>query len=179
MAGSYIHDDFLLETDQAKRLYHEYAADLPIIDYHCHLPPWEIASDRRWDNIAQIWLYGDHYKWRAMRSNGIGERFCTGDATDREKFDAWARTVPYLVRNQLYPWTQLELARYFGISELLGPDTADDIWDTCNAKLQEEWFSAHGILKKFKVAVVCTTDDPTDSLEHHRSVAWSGSPGCL
>jgi glucuronate isomerase len=105
MARSYIHDDFLLESDAAKRLYHEYAADLPIIDYHCHLPPWEIASDRRWDNIAQIWLNGDHYKWRAMRSNGVGERFCTGDATDREKFDAWARTVPYTVRNQLYPWT--------------------------------------------------------------------------
>ena len=175
MGGSYIHDDFLLETEAAKRLYHEYAADLPIIDYHCHLPPWEIGSDRRWDNIAQIWLYGDHYKWRAMRSNGVDERFCTGDATDREKFDAWARTVPYLVRNQLYPWTHLELARYFDIDQLLGPDTADDIWEKCNAKLQEEWFSAHGILKKFRVAVVCTTDDPVDSLEHHRAVAWQGS----
>jgi glucuronate isomerase len=176
MGRAYIHDDFLLETKAAKRLYHEYAADLPIIDYHCHLPPWEIGSDRRWDNIAQIWLYGDHYKWRAMRSNGIAERFCTGNATDREKYDAWARTLPYLVRNQLYPWTHLELARYFGIDgQLLGPETADEIWEKCNAVLQEEWFSAHGILKKFNVVALCTTDDPTDMLEHHRAVAWQGS----
>ena len=171
-ADTYIHDDFLLETEAARRLFHDYAEGLPIIDYHCHLRPADVARDRRWENIAQIWLDGDHYKWRAMRSNGVAERFCTGDATDREKFRRWAETVPWLVRNQLYPWTHLELARYFGIDEvLLGPGTAEYVWNKCNEKLGESWFSARGIFKRFNVVVVCTTDDPTDSLEHHKRIA--------
>ena len=171
-AERYIHDDFLLDTEAARRLFHEYAEAEPIIDYHCHLPPADVAEDRRWENVAQIWLHGDHYKWRAMRSNGMDERFCTGDASDREKFDKWAETVPWLVRNQLYPWTHLELARYFDIDDrLLGPDNADYVWDRCNEKLKEPWFSARGIMERFKVRVVCTTDDPTDSLEHHVAIA--------
>jgi glucuronate isomerase len=175
-ATDYIHDDFLLETEAARRLFHEYAEGAPIVDFHCHLSPAEIARDRRWENVTQLWLHGDHYKWRAMRANGVPERFCTGDATDREKFDRWAETVPWLVRNQLYPWTHLELARYFGIDGLLlGPETADHVWERCSEKLAEPWFSARGIMKKFNVTVVCTTDDPVDSLEHHRAIAEDGS----
>ena len=149
---SYIHDDFLLETESAWRLYHDYAEGMPIIDYHCHLSPSEIARDARWENVTQVWLHGDHYKWRAMRSNGVAEKYCTGEAPDREKFGKWAETVPWLVRNQLYPWTHLELARYFGLEDtLLGPDTADRVWDRCNEVLQESWFSARGIMERFKV----------------------------
>jgi len=172
MPERYIHEDWLLETEAARRLYHDYAKGLPIIDYHCHLAPAEAAEDKRWDNVTQIWLYGDHYKWRAMRANGIEERFCTGDATDREKFDAWAATVPWLVRNQLYPWTHLELARYFGVEDcLFGPDTADRVWERANEALNEPWFSARGIMKRFDVRLVCTTDDPADSLEHHAAIS--------
>jgi glucuronate isomerase len=168
---AYITEDFLLETKAARQLYHEYAEHLPIVDYHCHLPPREIAEDKRWETITQIWLYGDHYKWRAMRSNGVDERFCTGDASDWEKFEKWAETVPYLLRNQLYNWTHLELKRYFGISDkLLGPDTAKDIWDACNEQVQKSSFSCRGLMRQSEVRLVCTTDDPTDSLEHHKAI---------
>jgi len=168
----YITEDFLLETESARRLYHEYAKDLPIIDYHCHLPPEQVARDHTFANLTEIWLRGDHYKWRAMRANGVPERYCTGDASDWDKFEKWAETVPYLLRNQLYPWTHLELKRPFGISDrLLGPDTARGIWDECNEKLRHPEFSARGIMKQMNVVLVCTTDDPVDSLEHHKTVA--------
>ena len=131
--AAFITDDFILETKQARSLYHNYAADLPIIDYHCHLSPADVAADKRWENITQIWLTGDHYKWRAMRANGVAERLCTGKATDREKFDAWAATMPALLRNPLYHWAHLELARFFGISDrVLSPETAKAICDKCN-----------------------------------------------
>jgi glucuronate isomerase len=175
MSTPFIHDDFLLHSEPARRLYHDYAAAQPILDYHCHLPPAEIADDHRFANLTQIWLAGDHYKWRAMRANGVDERFCTGDATDREKFDRWAATVPRCLRNPLYHWTHLELNRPFGIRELLGPDTAAAIWERCNALLATPEFSTRGILAQMKVAVVCTTDDPVDDLEHHRRLA--ATPG--
>ena len=168
----FITGDFLLETKQAKRLYHEHAERLPIIDYHCHLPAAQIAGDCRWENLARIWLYGDHYKWRAMRANGVPERFCTGDAPDREKFDRWAATVPYLLRNPLYDWTHLELCRYFGIRDrLLSPETADAVWEQANRKLAGPEFSAKGLIRQSNVVLICTTDDPTDSLEHHLALA--------
>ena len=168
----YITEDFLLETDAAQRLYYEYAKDMPIIDYHCHLPPRDVAEDRRFMNMTEIWLEGDHYKWRAMRANGVPERYCTGDAPDWEKFEKWSETVPYLLRNQLYPWTHLELKEPFGISDrLLGPDTAQGIWEECNAKLAQPGFSARGIMRQMNVVLVCTTDDPVDSLEAHKIVA--------
>lgn len=167
-----IHDDFILETPQARELYHEHAAAMPIIDYHCHLPPAEVARDARWENLTQIWLSGDHYKWRAMRSNGVAERFCTGDADDWEKFEKWAATMPYLLRNPLYHWTHLELARYFGISDrLLGPETARGIWDEACARMAEPAFSCRNLMVQSNVVAVCTTDDPVDSLEHHLAVA--------
>jgi glucuronate isomerase len=174
-ADVFITPDFLLSTTWAERLYHEHAADQPIIDYHCHLPPEQVAADTRFANLAQIWLYGDHYKWRAMRTNGLAERFCTGDASDWEKFQAWAATVPKCLRNPLYHWTHLELKRPFGISDrLLGPDTARSVWEDANALLAKPAFSARGIMRQMKVAVVCTTDDPVDTLEHHAAVAASG-----
>jgi glucuronate isomerase len=168
----FITDDFLLETKESRRLFHDYAADLPIIDYHCHLPPADVATDKRWENLTQIWLYGDHYKWRAMRTNGVEERYCTGKASDLEKFEKWAATMPYLLRNPLYHWTHLELARYFNISDrLLSPDTAKEIWTRCNRELAKPAFSCRGLMKRFNVQVVCTTDDPTDTLEHHQAIA--------
>ncbi len=167
----YIHDDFLLQTEQARTLYHNYAADMPIIDYHCHLSPEEVARDERWQNLTQVWLNGDHYKWRCMRSNGIDERFCTGDATDREKFDKFAATMPYLIRNPMHHWSHLELARYFGVSDLLSPVTADAIWGKTIESLQHPEMSARGLMKSSNVRLVCTTDDPADSLEHHIAVA--------
>ncbi|MFC1601559.1 glucuronate isomerase [Candidatus Sumerlaeota bacterium] len=173
---TFITENFLLETDEARRLYHEYAADLPIIDYHCHLPPEQIAADQRFANMTRIWLDGDHYKWRAMRANGVAERYCTGQAGDYEKFAKWAETMPFLLRNPLYHWSHLELKRPFGIADrLLGPDTAQSIWDEGNALLARPEFSARGIMKQMKVVVVCTTDDPTDSLEHHRALATDDS----
>lgn len=169
--SSLIHDDFLLECSEASRLYHEFAEELPIIDFHCHLDPKEIAENKRWGNITQIWLDGDHYKWRAMRSNGIAERFCTGDASDREKFDAFAATMPYLLRNPLYHWSHLELARYFGIDDvLLSPDTADEIWERTSAVFAKG-LAAKDLMAKSRVEVVCTTDDPVDTLEHHQAVS--------
>jgi glucuronate isomerase len=168
----FIHEDFLLETSAARELYHRYAADLPIIDYHCHLPPQEISDDIRWGNIGTLWLGGDHYKWRAMRSAGINERFCTGDATDWEKFEQYAAVMPKLLRNPLYHWSHIELVRYFGISDrLLNRETARGIYDHCNSMLSLPDFSCRGLMKKSKVEVVCTTDDPVDSLEHHMAIA--------
>ena len=168
----FIHENFLLNSDFAVRLYHEYAAGMPIIDFHCHLSPKQIAEDTRFENLTQIWLAGDHYKWRAMRAAGVDEWFITGDASDWEKFEKWAAVVPKTLRNPLYHWTHLELNRPFGINDrLLGPDTAKSIWDECNAKLQTPEFSARGIMRQMNVRVVCTTDDPIDSLEYHQQIA--------
>jgi glucuronate isomerase len=167
----FLSEDFLLQSETARVLYHEYAEDMPIYDYHCHLPVKEIADDNNFANLTQIWLYGDHYKWRAMRANGVAERFITGDASDYEKFEAWAATVPKTLCNPLYHWTHLELKRYFSISgKLLNADTAREIYDTCSEMLQTPAFSARGILKMMDVRVACTTDDPVDSLEHHRTI---------
>ncbi len=172
MAVSFITEHFMLRTAQAVELYHTYAADLPIIDYHSHLPPQQVAEDACFANMTRIWLYGDHYKWRAMRSNGVAERFCTGDADDWEKFTKWAETVPRTLRNPLYHWTHLELKRPFGISDrLFGPETAQGIWDECNAMLAQPDFSCRGIMRRMNVVLACTTDDPTDRLEHHQAVA--------
>jgi len=172
----FIHDDFMLESQEAVRLYHDYAENMPIIDYHCHLPPQEVAVDKRWDNLTQVWLYGDHYKWRTMRSNGIEEKYCTGDASDREKFDKFAETMPRLLRNPMYHWSHLELARYFDVDDLvLSPATADEVWERTQEKLQSPEMSARGLMKQSNVVLVCTTDDPTDSLEHHSAVAGDES----
>lgn len=172
----FIDDDFLLESDVARDLYHHCVADLPIIDYHCHLPVAQIANDHQFRSLTEIWLEGDHYKWRAMRANGVDERFCTGDASDWEKFEAWARTVPATLRNPLYHWTHLELKKPFGITELLSDRTARGIFEGCNAKLRQPEFSTQGLLRQFRVAVVCTTDDPADSLEHHHALARRDDP---
>ncbi|HEV2399464.1 MAG TPA: glucuronate isomerase [Candidatus Sulfotelmatobacter sp.] len=171
----FLDDNFLLSSQVAQRLYHEHAALQPILDYHCHLSPKDIAENRRFNNLYEIWLEGDHYKWRAMRANGIDERYITGDASPHEKFLAWARTVPYTLRNPLYHWTHLELQRYFGIAELLDDKSAPSIWDRANAALAQD-LTTHGILKKFRVEVVCTTDDPTDDLRHHQAIAKSNLP---
>ncbi len=171
---AYLDENFLLYSPTARRLFHEVAKDQPIIDYHCHLSPREIAMDHRWENISEIWLGGDHYKWRLMRANGIAEELITGDSTPREKFQAWAETVPYTLRNPMHHWTHIELQRYFGIDLLLTPDTADEIWERTNAKLGEPDFSVHGLLEKFDVRVVGTTDDPADSLADHQAIANSG-----
>jgi glucuronate isomerase len=168
----FITDNFLLQNDRAVELYHRFARDLPIIDYHCHLPPQQIAEDHRFANLTQIWLYGDHYKWRAMRTAGVAERYCTGDASDWEKFEKWAEVVPRTIRNPLYHWTHLELKRPLGISDrLLNPRTACSIWEDCNAALARDDMSCRGILRQMQVKVVCTTDDPIDSLEHHATIA--------
>ena len=169
----FITDDFLLHGATARRLYHEFAAGEPILDYHCHLPPRDLADNRRFANLFEIWLAGDHYKWRAMRANGMAERYCTGDADPYEKFLAWARTVPYTLRNPLYHWTHLELKRYFGIDDLLDERTARSVWDRANARLGDADLSAHGILRRFNVVCLCTTDDPADSLDQHERVAAS------
>lgn len=168
----FLGQDFLLSNDVARRLYHDCAFPQPIFDYHCHLPPKDIAGNRRFANLFEIWLEGDHYKWRAMRANGIAERYITGDAAPYEKFLAWARTVPYTLRNPLYHWTHLELQRYFGITDLLDETSAPAIWERANALLAHD-LTAHDILQKFHVEVVCTTDDPTDDLSHHRAIAKS------
>jgi glucuronate isomerase len=167
---NFLDEDFLLQSPTAKTLYHEFAAHMPIIDYHNHLLPDQIAADHQFENITQVWLYGDHYKWRAMRTNGIDEYFITGAASDWEKFEKWAETVPYTLRNPLYHWTHLELQRYFGIYEILSPATARKIYDACNAKLQTKAYSVQGLLHKMNVKTLCTTDDPLDSLEHHQQL---------
>ena len=168
----FIHDDFLLQSDAARDLYHGFAREQPIFDYHCHLPPAQIADNHQFGDLAEIWLGGDHYKWRAMRANGVAERFCTGDATPREKFDAWCATVPYTLRNPLFHWSHLELKRYFGIDAPIGPGTADGIWRDANARLSS--LRVHDILAANRVAVICTTDDPADSLATHERIQELG-----
>ncbi|MGN8068722.1 glucuronate isomerase [Mucilaginibacter sp. 22184] len=171
---NFLDQDFLLNTKTAQRLYHEYASQLPIIDYHCHLPPDQIAQDINFNNLTHAWLYGDHYKWRAMRANGVNEAYITGNKSDQEKFAKWAETVPYTLRNPLYHWTHLELQRYFGIHDLLSPATAQQIYDECNAKLKTPEFSIRNILKGKNVEVVCTTDDPLDNLAFHQQIKKDG-----
>ena len=161
--------DFLLQTETAQELYHNHAARLPIIDYHCHLNPKEVAEDHRFSGITELWLGGDHYKWRAMRSNGVDEKYITGDASDWEKFQKWAETMPYCMRNPLYHWTHLELRTAFGIDKLLNASTAREIYEECNEKLRRPEFSARGLMRRYNVEVVCTTDDPADDLRYHRS----------
>jgi glucuronate isomerase len=168
---SFLDENFLLSNDIARRLYHDYAKPQPVIDYHCHLSPKDIAENRRFANLFDIWLEGDHYKWRAMRANGVPEKYITGDASPYEKFLAWARTVPYTLRNPLYQWTHLELQRYFGITTLLDETSAPQIWEQANAALAD--LTARAILQKFRVEVVCTTDDPSDDLRLHRDLAQS------
>ncbi len=170
----FIHENFLLQTRTARRLYEQFAEDEPIFDYHCHLPPKDIAENRQFKNLFEIWLEGDHYKWRAMRSNGVEERFCTGHAEPFEKFRAWAATVPHTLRNPLDHWTHLELKRYFGIDELLDEDSAIRVWKKANARLASPEFTTQGILKMFKVRTLCTTDDPVDDLRYHRMLAANG-----
>lgn len=167
-------DNFLLGTDTAQHLYHEVAASMPIIDYHCHLSPREIAENKPFASITQLWLGGDHYKWRAMRAAGVDERFITGDASDWEKFEKWAQTVPYTLRNPLYHWTHLELKTAFGIDKVLNPDSAREIYDACNELLSQPEFTPRGLMKHYRVEAVCTTDDPIDSLEYHKAIAQSG-----
>ncbi len=169
----FIHEDFLLHTKTARRLFHQFAEAEPILDYHNHLPPKDIAENRRFRNLFEIWLEGDHYKWRAMRSNGVAEKFCTGNAEPFAKFQAWAATVPNTLRNPLYHWTHLELKRYFGIDELLDASTAKRIWNAANEQLATPAFTTQGILKRFHVTALCTTDDPTDDLGYHESLAAS------
>ena len=169
----FLSDDFLLQTETARTLYHDYASIQPIIDYHCHLPPADIDSDRNFANLTKIWLDGDHYKWRAMRTFGIDEKYITGDAPDKEKFLKWAETVPYTVRNPLYHWTHLELKRYFGVDKLINPSSAEEIYEKCTNDLQDPEFSTRSILKRMNVKVVCTTDDPVDNLKHHQNIKKS------
>lgn len=169
---AFITEDFMLESEYARDLYHKYAKTAPIVDFHCHLPPEQVAEDHRFANLTEAWLRGDHYKWRAMRANGVPEHFITGAASDWEKFEKWAETVPCTLRNPIYHWTHLELRRPFGIVDrLLSAETAQGIWDECNEMLAQPEFSARGIMKQMSVALVCTTDDPVDTLEAHRVVA--------
>jgi len=171
---TFITDDFLLQGATARTLYHEFAKDQPIFDYHCHLPPAQIASNHQFRNLFEVWLAGDHYKWRAMRSNGVNEQFCTGPADDYDKFLAYAKTVPHTLRNPLYHWTHLELLRYFGIDDLLDESTAPGIWHRANELLAQEDFRVHGLLERNRVTVVCTTDDPADDLASHRQIRDGG-----
>lgn len=176
MAESFLGIDFLLPTRAARRLYLEYAAEQPIFDYHCHLPVQDIADNREFQTISEMWLGGDHYKWRAMRALGIDERLITGGASDYEKFEAWAQAVPYTVRNPLYHWTHMELRNPFGVQDLLSPDTAESIYQACNERLRKPELRTHGLLKMMNVRVVCTTDDPADSLEYHERIRQAGEP---
>ena len=168
---TFMDKDFLLTTDTAKRLFHEYAENTPVLDYHCHINPQEIAEDRRFENITQVWLGGDHYKWRAMRSNGVEERFITGDSPDREKFQKWAETLEVAVGNPLFHWSHLELQRFFGYYGVLNGDTAEEVWNICNEKLQQADFSARELIKRSNVTLVATTDDPADDLRWHKMIA--------
>jgi glucuronate isomerase len=170
----FLDENFLLETKTAQHLYSVFAKDMPIIDYHCHLPPNQIAEDKQFENLTQAWLYGDHYKWRAMRTNGVDEKYCTGNASDYEKFQKWAETVPYTLRNPLYHWTHLELQRYFDVHEILNGDSAKRIYDECTAKLQTPQYSVRNLLRKMNVKTVCTTDDPVDNLEYHQQMKADG-----
>jgi len=170
----FLDKDFQLESETAKKLYHGVASELPIIDYHCHLDPRMIAEDTCFDNLTQVWLAGDHYKWRAMRANGVEERYITGDASDQEKFQSWAATVPDTLRNPLYHWTHLELRRYFGIEDLLNAESAGEIYTKAGEMLRTEEFSVRNLIRKMNVEVICTTDDPVDSLEHHQKINEAG-----
>jgi glucuronate isomerase len=172
----FLDENFLLQNKTAQTLYHDFAKSMPIIDYHNHLPPDQIANDINFTNLTQVWLYGDHYKWRAMRSNGINEKYCTGTASDFEKFQQWAATVPYTLRNPLYHWTHLELQRYFNINKILNADTAKEIYDEATALLQTKEYNVRGLLTKMNVKTLCTTDDPTDALEHHKKIAADNCP---
>jgi len=175
MTVKFLSEDFLLQTQTAKLLYHEHAERMPIYDYHCHIPAQQIAYDHQFENLTQAWLYGDHYKWRAMRTNGINEKYCTGNADDWEKFEKWAQTVPYCMRNPLYHWTHMELKKPFGITnKLLNPDTARQIYDTCSEMLRTSDFSCRNIIRQANVKAICTTDDPTDTLEHHQKIKADG-----
>ena len=177
--AEFITEDFLLQTKTARLLYQEYAAKMPIYDYHCHLPAELIAADHRFDNLTQAWLYGDHYKWRAMRANGIPEKYITGCAGDREKFHKWAQTVPYCLRNPLYHWTHLELKNYFGIkNRLLSHETAKEIYETCSAMLRTPEFSVRNLLRKMNVKLLCTTEDPLDTLSHHKQIRRGRAKPC-
>ena len=167
----FLDKDFLLSTEMAQKLYHDYAETMPILDYHCHINPQEICEDRKFENITQVWLGGDHYKWRQMRSNGVDEKYITGDATDREKFQAWAETRPKLIGNPLYHWSHLELRRYFGYEGYLNGDTAEEVWNLCNAKLQEDSMTVRNLIRQSNVTLICTTDDPVDTLEYHKKLA--------
>ena len=171
---NFLDENFLLHSEAARRLYHEYAKEMPVIDYHCHLPPQQIAADHQFDNLTQAWLYGDHYKWRAMRTNGVDESYITGDRPDWDKFQKWAETVPYTLRNPLYHWTHLELQRYFDINETVNGRTAKKIYDTCSAMLKTKELSVRNLLRKMNVRAVCTTDDPVDTLEFHAQLKQEG-----
>lgn len=171
---SFLDKNFLLQTNTAQKLYQDFAEKMPIIDYHCHLPVQQIAEDINFKNLTQIWLYGDHYKWRAMRTNGVDEGFVTGNKNDFEKFEKWAETVPYTLRNPIYHWTHIELQRYFDIHELLSPSTARKIYDECTRQLQTPQYSVKNLLRKMNVEVVCTTDDPTDNLAYHQKIKNDG-----
>ena len=171
---NFLDENFLLQSESARKLYHIFAEGMPIIDYHCHLPVEQIANDINFENLTQIWLYGDHYKWRAMRINGVDESYCTGNKSDFEKFTKWAETVPFTLRNPLYHWTHLELQRYFDVHEILNPESAKSIYDECTKKLQTKEYSVRNLLRKMNVKVVCTTDDPTDTLEYHQKIKDDG-----
>lgn len=170
---NFIHEDFLLQTETARNLFHNHAEVLPIIDYHCHLNPKEIAEDHQFKSITELWLGGDHYKWRLLRANGVNEKYITGDATDWEKFEKWAETIPYTMRNPMYHWTHLELKRVFNIDNLLNTESAREIYDMANEMLRKPEYSSRGLMKRFGVEVVCTTDDPLDSLEYHKQIKAS------
>jgi len=170
----FLDENFILQSATAQKLYHDFAKPMPVIDYHNHLPPDQIANDINFENLTQVWLYGDHYKWRAMRTNGIHESYCTGNKSDWEKFEQWAATVPYTVRNPLYHWTHLELQRYYNIDTILTPSTAKDIYEEASAKLRTPEYSVRNLLRKMNVKILCTTDDPVDSLEHHKKIKADG-----
>jgi len=170
----FMDENFLLQTETAQKLYHEHAAKMPIFDYHCHINPKDIADDRMFKSITEIWLAGDHYKWRAMRTNGVDEKFCTGDASDWEKFEKWAETVPQTLRNPLFHWTHLELKKFFGINEVLSPKNARQIFDACNEKLKTQAYSCRNIIRMANVHTICTTDDPIDNLQYHQQIKASG-----
>lgn len=171
---NFLDENFLLESKTAQHLYQVFAKEMPIIDYHCHLPPNQIAEDKQFENLTQIWLYGDHYKWRAMRTNGIDEKYCTGNASDWSKFEKWAETVPYTLRNPLYHWTHLELQRYFNVTEILNANSAKRIYDECTAKLNTPQYTVRNLLRKMNVRTVCTTDDPVDNLAYHQQMKADG-----
>lgn len=171
----FMDEDFLLSSETAKKLYHEYAAAMPVVDYHCHINPQEIFEDRKFETITQVWLGGDHYKWRQMRSNGIDERYITGDASDREKFQKWAETLEKAIGNPLYHWSHLELNKYFGYKGYLNGDTAEEVWNLCNEKLKDDGMTVRNMIRQSNVSLICTTDDPVDSLEWHKKIAADDS----